>query len=243
MVSWRFKAAAICWFSKNSRSPWNGVTRDSCGTACRDGLLYVNYDLTPALMRLFFIPFDPRQKSARFNLQWPADSRWLPWAIAATPDASTVAVIAQETDSDDTATARFGRIRALIYHPGGLRAAASAWPISSAFEIDAPTIPGWSSRFVALDPDAHALLYWSSAAATVMRYDPRDGKAIGSLELGQVTARSRDGRRVAGVSPQAGYAFMIWPLETRFLTLPINLLWECAFPPTAPSSWLPKPTI
>jgi len=62
-------------------------------------------------VRLFFNPFDPRQKSKRFSLQWPADSKWLPWAIAATPDASTVAVIAQETDSDDTVTARYGRKR------------------------------------------------------------------------------------------------------------------------------------
>jgi hypothetical protein len=152
-------------------------------------------------MRLFFIPFDPRQPIARFSLQWPADSSWLPWAIAATPDASAAALIAQESDSmTSIITARFSRIRALIYHPGDLRNAPSAWPIQSAFEVDEPTGNGWSSRFAVLDPDARALLYWSSAT-TVTRYDPRDGKSLGSLELGLVSARSRDGRRVAGVSP------------------------------------------
>jgi serine/threonine protein kinase len=181
-------------------SYWNGRIQDYCATACRDGLLCVNHEFTPTSMRLFFIPFDPRQATARFSLQWLADSRWLPWAIGATPDASTVVVIAQETDSDSTITARYGRTRALIYHPGGLRTAASAWPIQTAFEVDAPTDNAWSSRFVALDPDARALLYWNSGT-TVMRYDPRDGKPLGALELGPVCAHSRDGRRVAAVSP------------------------------------------
>jgi hypothetical protein len=120
--------------------------------------------------------------------------------MAATPDASTVAVIAQETDSEDFITAHYGRIRALIYHSGGLRSAPSAWPIESAFEVDAPTGNGWTARFAVLDPDARALLYWSSHT-TVMRYDTSDGKPLGSLELGPVCAHSRDGSRVAAVSP------------------------------------------
>jgi WD40 repeat protein len=53
---------------------------------------------------------------------------------------------------------------------------------------------------VVLDPDARALLYWNSAT-TVTRYNPRDGKPLGPLELGLVSACSRDGRRVAAVSP------------------------------------------
>ena len=180
---------------------WNGRIQDYCATACRDGLLCVNHEFTPTSMRLHFTPFDPRQAPARFSLQWPADSIWLPWAIAATPDGSTVAVIAQESDSKQSyITARYSRIRALLYRPGSLNAAPSAWPIQTAFEVDAPTVNGWSSRFAALDPDARALLYWSSAT-TVTRYDPRDGKPLGALELGLVSARSRDGSRVVGVSP------------------------------------------
>jgi len=184
---------------QKSWSPLNGNIRDFCATACGNGLLCVDYQFSETAVQLLFLPFDPRQQSARFSLQWPADGKWLPWAIAATPDAATLAVIAQETDSDDSVSARYGRIRALIYHPGSLNTAASAWPIKSAFEIDAPTVTGWSPHLASLDPDARALLYWSSAD-TVMRYDPRDGKPLGSLELGHITARSRDGRRVAAVS-------------------------------------------
>jgi WD40 repeat protein len=178
---------------------WNGRIEDYSATACRDGLLCVNHEFTPTSMRLFFIPFDPRQAPARFSLQWPADSKWLPWAVAATPDAATVAVIAQETDSDSTITARYGRVRALIYHPGGIKAAPTAWPIGNAFEIDAPTGNGWTARFAALDLNARALVYWSSNT-TVTRYDPANGAPLGSLDLGLVSARSRDGSRVAAVS-------------------------------------------
>jgi hypothetical protein len=53
---------------------------------------------------------------------------------------------------------------------------------------------------VAIDPDARALLYWDSIT-TVTRYDLRDGKPLGQMELGLVGARSRVGRRVAAVSP------------------------------------------
>jgi hypothetical protein len=180
---------------------WNSQVVDYCATACRDGLLCVTHHFTPTSVRLSFTPFDPRRTPARFSLQWPSGSIWVPWAIAATPDASTLAIVAQESDSKNNyITARYSRIRALLYHPGELKSAPSAWPIASAFELDAPTCNGWSSRFAALAPDATALLYWSSAT-TVTRYDPRDGKALGTLELGLVSARSRDGRRVAAVSP------------------------------------------
>jgi Protein kinase domain len=178
---------------------WDGSIRDYCATASPRGLLYVDFHLHPA-RTLVFLPFNPREKPARFSLQWPADSKWLPWAIATTPDASTVAVIAVETDSDDTINARHKRVRALIYHPGSLADAPAAWPIRNAFEVDAPTFTGFTPRFLAMDPDARALLYWDSST-TVTRYDPSDGKTLGTLELAVVSARSRDGRRVAAVSP------------------------------------------
>jgi WD40 repeat protein len=151
-------------------------------------------------VRLVFIPFDPRQEPGRFSLQWPADSKWVPWAIATTPDASTVVVIAQETDSGSSITARFGRIRALIYHPGGFKTAPAAWPIAKAFELKAPTDTAWSRRFAVLDPSGRTLLYWNSDTS-VMRYDTADGKPLGILELGEISAHSRDGSRVAAVSP------------------------------------------
>jgi len=173
---------------------------DYVGTDCRDGLLCVDRAYTPTSMHVSFIPFDPRQEPAQFSLQWPADSIWLPWAMSATPDASSVAVIAQETDSNSYITAKYGRIRALIYHPNGLKHAPVAWAIVKAFEVDAPTADPFSKRFVALSPDARVLLYWNSAS-TVMRYDTRDGKPLGSLELGLVSARSRDSGRVAASSP------------------------------------------
>ncbi|HUC85082.1 MAG TPA: protein kinase, partial [Candidatus Acidoferrales bacterium] len=169
-----------------------------CATACSQGLLYMDHDL--AAHCLTFVPFSPQQKSASFKLQWPGDSQWLPWATAATPDASTVAIITQEADSTTPAKAHFGRVRVLVYHPGGLVGVPSAWPIQNAFQLDAPdcfvTIP----RFAAIDPDARALLYWDSTT-TVTRFDLRDGKPLGQMELGLVSARSRDGRRVAAVSP------------------------------------------
>ena len=185
---------------RNASSFWGGDIKDYCVTASRDGLLCVNHNFTPDSVRLYLIPFDPKEEAARFSLQWPADSKWAPWAIAATPDNSTVAVIAQETDSDTTVTARYGRIRALLYHPVDFRHAPAAWPIVRAFEIDSPVADNWSPRFVAMDPDARALLFWNSDT-TVTRYDTRDGKPLGSLELGLVSARSRDGSRVAAVSP------------------------------------------
>jgi len=179
---------------------WNGQIQDYTGTACRDGLLCVNHDFTPASMHLFFLPFDPRQPPARFSLQWPADSLWLPWAIAATPDASTVVVIAQETDSNNNITAHYGRLRALIYHPGGFPTAPSAWPIQTAFELNAPATDAFTPRYAALTPDARTLLYWN-VTTTVARYNTGAGRPLGSLELGPVSARSRDGHRVAAVSP------------------------------------------
>jgi hypothetical protein len=184
---------------------WNGASRDYCSTVCSNGLLYINGHLKPAPY-LTFIPFNPRENSRRFRLQWSRDSKWLPWAIAATPDASTVAIIGQETDSDNSINAHYGRARVLIYHPGALAGAPSGWPIQNAFQVDAPTAvysglaPGSVPRFLALDPDARALLYWNSTT-TVTRYDATDGKPLGQLELGQVSARSRDGRRVAAISP------------------------------------------
>jgi hypothetical protein len=120
--------------------------------------------------------------------------------MAATPDASTVAIIAQEADSTTPAKAHFGRVRVLVYHPGSLMGAPSAWPIQNAFQLDAPNCFVTIPRFVAIDPDARALLYWDSIT-TVTRYDLRDGKPLGQMELGLVGARSRDGRRVAAVSP------------------------------------------
>jgi WD40 repeat protein len=66
--------------------------------------------------------------------------------------------------------------------------------------LDAPNCFISIPRFAAIDPDAHVLLYWDSTT-TVTRYDLRDGKPLGQLELGLVSARSRDGRRVAAVSP------------------------------------------
>jgi WD40 repeat protein len=179
---------------------WNGAIHDYCATACRDGLLCVNHGFTPTSVHLTLLPFDPRQPPARFSLQWADDSKWLPWAIAATPDASTVAIIAQETDSNSMITARYGRIRALIYHAGGFKTAPSAWPVARAFELSAPTDTAWSRRFVVLSPDGRTLLYWNSDT-TAMRYDTADGKPLVPIELGRVCARSRDGRRVAAVSP------------------------------------------
>ena len=165
------------------------------GAACRHGMLCVSH------WQLSFVPFDPRQEPARFSLQKPADSIWLPWAIAPTPDGSTVAVIAQETDSDwARVTTKYGRIRALIYQPKDLLHAPAAWPIVTAFEVDAPTDIAFSKRFLALSPDARVLLYWNSAS-TVMRYDTRNGQPLGALELGLVSARSRDSGRVAASSP------------------------------------------
>jgi WD40 repeat protein len=178
---------------------WSGATRDYCATACSNGLLYMSRAIKPAPI-LTFIPFDPRQKPARFSLQWPSDSKWLPWAVAATPDASTVAVVGQETDSGNRFNAHYGRVRALIYRTGSLTDGPSAWPIQNAFQIDAPDCLSFTPRFLALDTEGHALLYWNSTS-TVNRYDCRDGKPLGTLELGLVSARSRDGRRVASVSP------------------------------------------
>ncbi len=178
---------------------WDGSIRDYCATASPRGLLYVDFHLHPA-PTLVFLPFDPREKPVRFSLQWPADSKWYPWAIAVTPDVSTVAIIAAETDSDDSINARHDRARALIYHPGSLADAPAAWPIRNAFEVDEPTYNGFTPRFLAMDPDARALLFWDSST-TVTRYDPSNGKRLGTLELGVMSARSRDGRRVAAVSP------------------------------------------
>ena len=169
-----------------------------CATACSQGLLYADQDLSRH--RVNFIPFKPQQKPRGFKLQWPGDSQWLPWAMAATPDASTVVIIAQEADSTTPAKAHFGRVRVLVYHPGGLIGAPSAWPIQNAFQLDAPNCFVTIPRFAAIDPDARALLYWDSTT-TVTRYDLRDGQPLGQIELGLVSARSRDGRRVAAVSP------------------------------------------
>ena len=182
-------------------SYWNGRSiEDFCATACRDGLLSLRHHYTPTSVQLFFTPFNPRETTMRFSLQWPGDSHWIPWALAATPDGSTVAIVAQESDIKYSwITARYSRVRALIYHPGSFKSAPSAWPIRSAFELDAPTGNGWSPRFLALSPDAHALLYWSSASV-VTRYDPQTGKPLGSIDMGTVSAHSRDGDRVAAVT-------------------------------------------
>jgi serine/threonine protein kinase len=178
---------------------WDGFIRDYCATACSNGLLYVDFHLNPA-PRLMFLPFDPHEKPARFSLQWPADSKWIPWAMAATPDAATVAIIAAETDSGSTINAHYGRVRALIYHPGSLADAPAAWPVRNAFQVDAPTFNGFTPRFLAMDPATRAMLYWDSTT-TVTRYDPANGKPLGKLELGLVSVCSRDGRRVGTVSP------------------------------------------
>ena len=78
---------------------------------------------------LTFVPFSPQQKSASFKLQWPGDSQWLPWATAATPDASTVAIITQEADSTTPAKAHFGRVRVLVTIRAASGGVSSAWPI------------------------------------------------------------------------------------------------------------------
>jgi hypothetical protein len=169
-----------------------------CAAACSHGLLRMDHDLSTHCLN--FVPFNPQQKPASFKLQWPGDSYWLPWAMAATPDASTVVIIAQEADSDIPAKAHFGRVRVLVYHPGGLTGAPSAWPIQNAFQLDAPNCFISMPRFVAIDPDARVLLYWDSTT-TVTRYDLRNDKPLGQIELGLVSACSRDGRRVAAVSP------------------------------------------
>ena len=94
-----------------NRSSWNNIKRNARGTACRDGLLYVNpYAGSISTVDLFFVPFDPRQKEARFSLAWPTDGSWRPLAIAATPDASIVAAVAQESESDRTSVARYGHL-------------------------------------------------------------------------------------------------------------------------------------
>ncbi len=78
----------------------------------------------------------------------------------------------QETDSGDTINARYGRVRALIYHPGGLADAPAAWPIRNAFQVDEPAFNGFTPRFLVMDPTPSALLYWDSTT-TVTRYDTR----------------------------------------------------------------------
>ena len=186
-------AGNLLVFTYNSANP-----EYYCATACSQGLLYMSHERTAHC--LTFVPFNPQQRSASFKLQWPGDSHWLPWAMAATPDASTVVIIAQEADSTIPAKAHFGRVRALVYHPGSLTGAPSAWPIQNAFQLEAPNCFISIPRFVAIDPDARTLLYWDSIT-TVTRYDLRDGKPLGQMELGLVSARSRDGRRVAAVSP------------------------------------------
>ena len=178
---------------------YGGNLDDYDSTACREGLVSIESGHTPTSVRLKLTPFDFRLQPMIFSLQWPSDSVWLPWAVATTPDVSTVAVIAQETDSSDNVTSRFGRIRALIYHPGNLQRAPSAWPIQNSFEVDGTT-GLWAARFAALDPSGRVLLYWSSVTS-VMRYDTREGKLLGPIELGLVSARSRDGNSVAAISP------------------------------------------
>ena len=194
----------ILLFRRSDQASSKVNTQDYTATACRDGLLRVTHSFTPTSVRLSFSPFNPLQKPALFSLQWPADSRWMPWAMATTPDAGTVAVIARETDSYNTVGSRYGRVRALIYHPGDLMRAPSAWRLEKAFEVAAP--PGdplrdnLAPRFAVLDPEAHVLLYWSHTAEATY-YNTLDGKPVGHLELGVVAVRSSDGRRVAAMTP------------------------------------------
>ncbi len=183
---------------KYDRSAWNGTVRNASVTACRDGLLYVTYDTEAALHLLTFVPFNPHQTGAQFQLENPSGHVV---AMAATPDASTVAVVAQTDERDDASGPHRGRVRALIYHPESLNTRTSVLPVSNTVEFDAPHLHLSSSpRFLALAPDGHTLLYWNAAVTTAMRYDSRDGKPLGTLELGRVAARSRDGRRVAAIS-------------------------------------------
>ena len=219
---------------------YGGNLDDYDSTACREGLVSIESGHTPTSVRLKLTPFDFRLQPMIFSLQWPSDSVWLPWAVATTPDVSTVAVIAQETDSSDNVTSRFGRIRALIYHPGNLQRAPSAWPIQNSFEVDGTT-GLWAARFAALDPSGRVLLYWSSVTS-VMRYDTREGKLLGPIELGLVSARSRDGNSVAAISPAGRLRVYDSQRAARFWTFPANQPPHSAFPPMDRAWWLLKPT-
>ena len=109
---------------------------------------------------------------------------------------ATIAVIAQEMDSLAHAGASYGRTRALIYHPRSLGEGA-AWKLDQAFELDTPPGGDYAAHFASLDPDARALVYWNDCGGSVSRYDPRDGRLLGQMEVGPVAARSGDGARIA----------------------------------------------
>jgi len=166
-------------------------------------LLYVDYGATRTSMQASFVPFDPRQEPARFSLQWPADSIWLALGEFAGHSGRLHGGghRAGKPTSNNTITARYGRIRALIYNPKDFKQRSGRLAHCESFvEVDGAHRQRFSKRFVALSPDARALLYWNSpppSCATI----PMTASHIGSLELAKVSARSRDSGRVAASSP------------------------------------------
>jgi hypothetical protein len=199
-------------------------TRDCCASAFRDGLLQASWDeLPPKNVQLRLVPFDARRSPVDFTLQWLEDGIWLPWAVAATRDGSTIAVIAQETDRSNVTGSNYGRVRALIYHPRSLREA-GAWKLDQAIELNAPPATPGRTRFAVMDPDARALVYWTTDSTSVGRYDLRDGHLLGEMEFGSVAARSSDGARAATVINE-GRRLRVYEVATghRVLDLPVEL--------------------
>jgi hypothetical protein len=180
---------------------------DFSAHGCRDGMLYVQANAIKVSM--FLQPFDATKPLRTFTLQWAhgtgATPEFLPWAVCATPDGSTVVVIAQESKNfHNTVAASFGDAHALVYHnAGGVEAAPPTWQLDRELDLHVAPTGTWDKRFAAIDPTGEVLVYGTAYGGT-KRFSLADGKVLGMLPLAGVTHLSDDGMLAAGIDPTSG---------------------------------------
>jgi hypothetical protein len=99
------------------------------------------------------------------------------WAMSATPDLSTVAVVLQQSLSgDDQVTAKLGLARIRV-----LRRATASEPYRVVCEapigLPRPTNP-FDARVLAVDPTGRSAIYWVNSVARVVRVSLTDGGVL-----------------------------------------------------------------
>ncbi len=171
-----------------------------CATSITTGTVIV----TPSF-RLTYRPYALIDDEKVVQLQVPLHEHWIPWAVAATPDGGTVALVVQETESGElgksTVGDKFRRTQVIVYHPGGWSKAnePEAWRVQSTIDLvlPLPTRP-WDFRECALAADGSVFCY---ATIDKLVRHAIDGKLLGRFDDWRVKCRSPDGNLMAGVSP------------------------------------------
>jgi hypothetical protein len=179
---------------------------DFSARGCRDGMLYVEAE--GANVSLHLEPFDAAKPIRTFALQWAhgtgSTPDLLPWAVCATPDGSTVVVIAQESENfNNTVTGVFGDAHALVYrNAGGVEAAPPTWQLERELDLHVAPTRTWTHRVAAIDPTGKVLVYATNGGA--WRFSLADGKEMGTLPVAGFTHLSDDGTLAAGIDPAGG---------------------------------------